>query len=54
MVMSYLKLQVVLFESVLVDLLGFNLLVRRVGSVLCQLCGDVLQLCLVRLQLFLL
>lgn len=54
MVMSYLKLQVVLFESVLVDLLGFDLLVRRVGSVLGQLCGDMLQLRLVRLQLFLL
>ena len=42
------------FELVFVHLLGFNLLVRRVGAVLRQLRGDLPQLALVRFQLLLL
>lgn len=42
------------FELVLVHLLGLNLLVRRVGAVLRQLRGDLPQLALVRFQLLLL
>ena len=42
------------FELVLIHLLGFNLLVRRVGSVLRQLRGDLPQLGLVGFQLLLL
>ena len=42
------------FELVLVHLLGLNLLVGRVGAVLRQLRGDLPQLALVRFQLLLL
>lgn len=42
------------FELVLIHLLGFNLLVGRVGSVLRQLRGDLPQLGLVGFQLLLL
>lgn len=50
----YLKFKVVLFKAVLINLLGFDLLVWRVGLVLGQFCGDMLQLGLMRLQLLLL
>lgn len=51
---AHLKLQVVLFQSVFIYLLGFDLLVWWIGSVLSQLCGDVLQLCLMGFELLLL
>lgn len=43
-----------LFESVLINLLGFDLLIWGVGFVLGELRGDVLQLSLVGFQLLLL
>lgn len=51
---THLKLQVVIFQLVLIYLLGLHLLVRGVRAVLSQLGGNLLQLGLVRLQLFLL
>lgn len=51
---AYLKLQIVVFQLVFVNILGFNFLVRGIGAVLSQLSGDLLQLAFMRFQLFLL
>lgn len=43
-----------IFQLVLVYVLGFNFLVRGIGAVLSQLSGNLLQLAFMRFQLFLL
>lgn len=51
---GFLKVEIVIFKLVFINILGFDLLVWGIRAMFSQLSGDLLQFAFVGLQLFLL